>query len=82
MITSKLSSDFLGDLIIIFLVHFISRLLVDFSRPLFNVTIKTTISPLFICQIPSVNSTEVGSNTVRNVKQRILLVDLAEMGLL
>ena len=43
-------------------------------------TIKTTIFPLFICQIPRVNLTEVGSNTVRNVKQRILLVDLTGMG--
>ena len=35
--------------------------------------------PLFISQIPRVNLAEVGSNTVRDVKQRILLVDLGGM---
>ena len=44
-----------------------------------TVTVKTKISPLFISQIPRVNLAEVGSNTVRDVKQRILLVDLGEM---
>ena len=43
-----------------------------------SVTVKTKISPLFISQIPRVNLAEVGSNTVRDVKQRILLVDLGE----
>ena len=43
-----------------------------------TVTVKTKISLLFISQIPRVNLAEVGSNTVRDVKQRILLVDLGE----
>ena len=44
-----------------------------------TVTVKTKIFPLFISQIPRVNLAEVGSNTVRDVKQRILLVDLGGM---
>ena len=44
-----------------------------------NVTIKSTICSLFISLIPLVNLAEVGSNTVRDVKQRILLVDLGGM---
>ena len=44
-----------------------------------TVTVKTKIPPLFISQIPRVNLAEVGSNTVRDVKQRILLVDLGGM---
>ena len=43
-----------------------------------NVTIKTTIFSLFNSQIPRANLPEVGSNTVSDVKQRILLVDLGE----
>ena len=43
-----------------------------------TVTVKTKILPLFIPQIPRVNLAEVGSNTARDVKQRILLVDLGE----
>ena len=38
-----------------------------------NVTIKTTIFSLFMSQIPRVNLAEVGSNTVSDVTQRILL---------
>ena len=41
-----------------------------------NVTIKTKHFSLFISQIPRANLPEVGSNTVSDVKQRILLVDL------
>ena len=44
-----------------------------------TVTVKTKIFPLFISQIQRVNLAEVGSNTVRDVKQRILLVDLGGM---
>ena len=44
-----------------------------------TVTVKTKIFPLFISQIPRVNLAEVGSNTVRDVKQCILLVDLGGM---
>ena len=44
-----------------------------------TVTVKTKIVPLFISQISRVNLAEVGSNTVRDVKQRILLVDLGGM---
>ena len=44
-----------------------------------TVTVKTKISPLFISKILRVNLAEVGSNTERDVKQRILLVDLGGM---
>ena len=44
-----------------------------------NVTIKTKKNSLFISQIPQANLPEVGSNTVSDVKQRIILVDLGEM---
>ena len=40
--------------------------------------LKLRFFPLFISQIPQIHLAEVGSNTVRDVKQRILLVDLGE----
>ena len=43
-----------------------------------NVTIKTKHFSLFISQIPRASLPEVGSNTVSDLKQRILLVDLGE----
>ena len=53
-----------------------------FLNVLDNVTIKTTISLLFISQILRVNFAEVGSNTVCDMKQRILSlqVDFSYVG--